>query len=189
MTYEGKSADRRSKQITATVFATLAASAVVAAAVTWTTPEGAAQVASAPVEADHAGEIHETTLVLPHFVKEPVCGEGCASPAPVVVPGSVVTLHGYDGSINVTGTLQDFADGRYVLKTALGELRLPASEVQCKGDGCPDLVGVAITPTATSIVPHVEMSDLHAAGSEKAARHIVPVLDKGGANYMTAVLD
>lgn len=52
-----------------------------------------------------------------------------------------VTLTSSDGTVNMTGDFVDFRDNAYIISTALGELRVSASRVNCIGDACPDLGG------------------------------------------------
>ena len=48
-----------------------------------------------------------------------------------------VTLASTDGTINVTGQFIAFENDTYVLRTALGDLRIAASSVICEGAACP----------------------------------------------------
>ncbi len=48
-----------------------------------------------------------------------------------------VTLKSTDGTINVVGEFIDFADDSYIVRTALGDLRINASRAVCEGAACP----------------------------------------------------
>ncbi|MEM7042126.1 MAG: phosphate ABC transporter substrate-binding/OmpA family protein [Pseudomonadota bacterium] len=48
-----------------------------------------------------------------------------------------VELHAFDGSAVVKGELVEVSDGSYVLRTALGTLRIGLEEAECKGTACP----------------------------------------------------
>ena len=48
-----------------------------------------------------------------------------------------VTLKSTDGTINVVGEFIEFADDSYIVRTALGDLRINASRVVCEGAACP----------------------------------------------------
>jgi len=64
-----------------------------------------------------------------------------------------VRLVSTDGFIDFTGTLVTFEDGVYVIDSNLGRLTLPATEVSCEGEACPQTnqvgsaFGVAGSPT------------------------------------------
>lgn len=57
------------------------------------------------------------------------------------VAADVVTLKSSDGTVNMSGDFVEFTDNTYVIATALGELRVSASRVNCEGAACPDLGG------------------------------------------------
>jgi phosphate transport system substrate-binding protein len=54
---------------------------------------------------------------------------------------SEVTLKSSDGTVNLVGEFVDFKDDNYIIRTALGDLRISASRVRCEGDACPDIGG------------------------------------------------
>ncbi len=61
-----------------------------------------------------------------------------------------VTLKSADGTVNLVGDFVDYKDDNYIIRTALGDLRISAARVRCEGDACPDLgtstsAGVTIT--------------------------------------------
>ncbi|MEO8530845.1 MAG: hypothetical protein ABI459_06460, partial [Deltaproteobacteria bacterium] len=45
-----------------------------------------------------------------------------------------VTLKSDDGTMNVTGDLLSFVGGMYVVRTDLGDLKIPANRVKCRGE-------------------------------------------------------
>lgn len=53
-----------------------------------------------------------------------------------------VTLRALDGTVSMTGELLDFDGETYALKTMLGEMKIPASNVECLGDDCPVILNV-----------------------------------------------
>jgi len=50
-----------------------------------------------------------------------------------------VTLKSADGTVNLVGEFVDFKDDNYIIRTALGDLRISAERVRCEGAACPDL--------------------------------------------------
>ena len=52
---------------------------------------------------------------------------------------SDIELHAFDGSAVVKGELLEVSDGSYIVKTALGTLRIGLEEADCLGDGCPNV--------------------------------------------------
>ncbi len=49
----------------------------------------------------------------------------------------VVNLKSTDGTINLSGEFVEFKDDTYIVRTALGELRIAASSMICEGAACP----------------------------------------------------
>ena len=83
-----------------------------------------------------------------------------------------VTLKSSDGTVNMTGDFIDFRDNAYVIATALGELRVSASRVQCEGAACPDLGGVE--------------ADIMIGGSDTVGLGLMPLLLEGYAGSLDA---
>ncbi len=54
-----------------------------------------------------------------------------------------VVLVSNDGFISFEGELLALDDNFYVVRTSVGEVRIPVSDVSCKGAGCPVAVPVA----------------------------------------------
>ena len=48
-----------------------------------------------------------------------------------------VSLIAHDDYSKVSGELLAYEDGIYLIRTALGDLRVKASSVECEGTGCP----------------------------------------------------
>ncbi len=57
---------------------------------------------------------------------------------PVVTSAQEINLRSADGSIDLTGDLIEYQDNIYVISSALGSVRVPGSQVDCFGTGCPD---------------------------------------------------
>ncbi|MEO1639819.1 MAG: phosphate ABC transporter substrate-binding/OmpA family protein [Pseudomonadota bacterium] len=91
---------------------------------------------------------------------------------PATAFADIVTLRSTDGTINVTGEFIDFAEDTYILRTALGDLRIAASSVVCEGDACPSFDNV--------------IADVAIAGSPAMAQGLMPLLMQGFAASMDA---
>ena len=83
-----------------------------------------------------------------------------------------VTLKSADGTVNLSGTLVDFTDDIYLLRTELGDLRVSVDQVTCEGFACPTFE----TPEA----------DVHLRGSDTVGEGVVPLLLSGYAAYLGA---
>ena len=83
-----------------------------------------------------------------------------------------VTLQSSDGTVNMTGEFVDFRDNAYIISTALGELRVAASRVNCIGDSCPTFGTVE--------------ADITIGGSEVVASGLMPLLLEGYAGALGA---
>ena len=83
-----------------------------------------------------------------------------------------VTLRSADGTVNLTGEFVEFKDDSYVIRTALGELRVAASRVRCEGDNCP------VFETAAA--------DVRITGSDTIGDGIMPLLMSGYAGFQNA---
>ncbi|MEM8694114.1 MAG: phosphate ABC transporter substrate-binding/OmpA family protein [Pseudomonadota bacterium] len=83
-----------------------------------------------------------------------------------------VTLKSSDGTVNMTGDLIAFEDNTYILRTALGQLRLAANRVSCSGEACPDL--------------SQEDVDIAMSGSEEIGSGLMPILLEGYAGAKNA---
>jgi len=83
-----------------------------------------------------------------------------------------VTLKSADGTVNLVGEYVDFKDDNYIIRTALGDLRISAERVRCEGPACPDLAGTA--------------ADFTVAGSDTIGLGMMPLLMTGYAGSMQA---
>lgn len=73
-----------------------------------------------------------------------------------------VTLTSFDGNLKFVGDLVEVTNGKYVIKTNLGELRVSASTVKCEGPAC---------PTIGSEIIEVDSTD----GADTAAQDDTPI--------------
>lgn len=83
-----------------------------------------------------------------------------------------ITLKSTDGTINVSGDLVDFTDDIYIIRTALGDLRVAASSMICEGDACPTFEDIS--------------ADLTIVGSEAIGLGMMPLLMSGFAASLDA---
>ena len=83
-----------------------------------------------------------------------------------------VTLKSADGTVNLVGEFVDFKDDNYIIRTALGDLRISASRVRCEGAACPVFDNVA--------------ADVNIAGSDAIGLGMMPLLMSGFAASMDA---
>ncbi|MEM6385840.1 MAG: phosphate ABC transporter substrate-binding/OmpA family protein [Pseudomonadota bacterium] len=83
-----------------------------------------------------------------------------------------VTLKSADGTVNLVGEFIDFKDDNYIIRTALGDLRISASRVRCEGAACPTFDDVA--------------ADVQIAGSDAIGLGMMPLLMTGFAATMDA---
>lgn len=58
---------------------------------------------------------------------------------PVTADNPEVTLTSFDGNLKFVGDLLSVENGKYVIRTNLGELRVSASTVSCEGAACPTI--------------------------------------------------
>ncbi|MCV2863751.1 phosphate ABC transporter substrate-binding/OmpA family protein [Defluviimonas sp. WL0075] len=83
-----------------------------------------------------------------------------------------VALKSSDGTVNLVGELIEFKDDSYVIRTALGELRVAASRVRCEGDSCPTFETAA--------------ANVRITGSDTLGEGVMPLLMSGYAGYLDA---
>lgn len=93
---------------------------------------------------------------------------GAALPA----SAETVTLKSADGTVDLTGEFVAFEDNAYVIRTALGELRLSAERVRCEGAACPSFETAA--------------ADVQFKGSDTVGLGVMPLLLEGYAGSMDA---
>ena len=85
-----------------------------------------------------------------------------AGALPLAAQSNEVALKSADGTVNLTGEFIEFKDDSYVIRTALGDLRISASRVRCEGAACPTF------ETATA--------DVKLAGSDTVGLGLLPLL-------------
>ena len=86
-----------------------------------------------------------------------------------------VNLISADGTVDIVGEFVEFTENSYVIKTALGELRLSAERVRCEGAACPTFdTGIA---SGDSVV---------LAGSDALGLGVMPLLMEGFAGHLDA---
>ena len=83
-----------------------------------------------------------------------------------------VTLKSTDGTININGEFVDYQDDTFIVRTALGELRVAASSVVCEGESCPTFDAVA--------------ADVAIVGSDAIGLGMMPLLMTGFAASVDA---
>lgn len=91
---------------------------------------------------------------------------------PTAVLADEVALKSSDGTVNLVGEFVDFVDDNYVIRTALGDLRISAARVRCEGAACPTF------DTAEA--------DVVFAGSDTVGLGMMPLLISGYASYKDA---
>ncbi len=91
------------------------------------------------------------------------------------IAAAPVTLTVDDGSVTITGDLVSFEGGFFVINTALGDMRIAASRVQCEGVGCP--------------VIEEDTNDVVIAGSEAIGSGMMPLLLTGYGDFKEAVAE
>ncbi len=91
---------------------------------------------------------------------------------PAAATADQINLQSQDGSINITGEFVSFEDNIYLIKTALGELRLSAERVRCTGDACPSFGDIEASVTF--------------AGSDTVGLGILPLMMEGYAGFLEA---
>ncbi|MFQ6549517.1 substrate-binding domain-containing protein [Aestuariibius sp. 2305UL40-4] len=91
---------------------------------------------------------------------------------PSAVLADEVALKSADGTVNLVGEFIEFADDNYVIRTALGDLRISAARVRCEGAACPDF--------------ETEEADVRIAGSDTVGLGMMPLLLSGYASHLEA---
>ncbi|PRY91924.1 phosphate ABC transporter substrate-binding protein (PhoT family) [Hasllibacter halocynthiae] len=83
-----------------------------------------------------------------------------------------VTLRSADGTVDLTGEFVEFSENAYVIRTALGELRLSAERVRCEGAACPSF--------------DTGRAGIVFAGSDAVGLGMMPLLLEGYAGFLDA---
>lgn len=91
---------------------------------------------------------------------------------PAAALAEQVTLKSSDGTINLVGEFIEFKDDNYIIRTALGDLRISASRVSCEGAACPDFGTTA--------------ADVAIVGSDTIGLGLMPLLLTGFADNKDA---
>ncbi len=91
---------------------------------------------------------------------------------PAATMAGEVSLKSADGTVNLVGEFVSFTDNNYVIRTALGELRIAASRVSCEGADCPTF-GVAD-------------ADINISGSDTIGLGVMPLLLSGYGAHLNA---
>ncbi|MBM7067983.1 phosphate ABC transporter substrate-binding/OmpA family protein [Actibacterium sp. 188UL27-1] len=91
---------------------------------------------------------------------------------PTAVIADQVALKSADGTVNLVGEFVEFKDDNYVIRTALGDLRISAARVRCEGDACPSF--------------ETEGVDMKIAGSDTIGLGLMPLLMSGYASFLDA---
>ncbi len=96
---------------------------------------------------------------------------GCTCLSTAAFAGEV-SLKSADGTVNLVGEFVDYRDDNYVLRTALGELRISAARVRCEGASCPTI--------------ETAQADVKIAGSDVVGLGMMPLLMTGFAAALDA---
>ncbi len=91
---------------------------------------------------------------------------------PSVALADQVSLLSQDGTINIKGEFVSFDENIYIVRTALGELRLSAERVRCEGAACP-------------VFEPIE-ADVTLAGSDTVGTGVIPLMLEGYAGFLDA---
>ena len=91
---------------------------------------------------------------------------------PTAAVSDQVQLKSADGTVNLSGEYVDFQDDHYIIRTALGDLRISAARVRCEGEACP------VFETAEA--------DLVIQGSDTVGLGLMPLLVAGYASNLDA---
>ena len=106
---------------------------------------------------------------------------------PVAEPETmIVTLQSFDGDLKFVGELLDVTNGKYVIQTNLGELRVSASTVSCEGPACPEVGGEVLE--ASVDIEDIEI-EYTIAGAEVIGKSMMPLLMSGYAATKNAVVE
>jgi len=80
----------------------------------------------------------ETSVGVITVPEDGVLCKGAQCPKKHVAPvsGKTIKLTSLDGAAVVTGELLEVTDGKYVVSTSVGVVKIPVDLVICEGDGC-----------------------------------------------------
>lgn len=91
---------------------------------------------------------------------------------PTAAVSDQVQLKSSDGTVDMKGEFVDFQDDHYIIRTALGDLRISAARVRCEGEACPTF--------------EVDSADLVIKGSNAVGLGLMPLLVSGYASFLDA---
>ncbi|MFP7675481.1 substrate-binding domain-containing protein [Marivita sp. S0852] len=95
-----------------------------------------------------------------------------ASLLPHAANAGDVVLKSADGNVDLKGEFVDFTGTEYVIRTALGDLRVAAARVRCEGAACPTF--------------DTDAADLKFVGSDAIGDGLMPLLLSGYAAHLDA---
>ncbi|NHX28153.1 hypothetical protein HA397_29915, partial [Escherichia coli] len=98
-----------------------------------------------------------------------------------------VTLTSFDGDLKFVGDLVDITNGKYVIRTNLGELRVSASTVSCEGPACPSVGGEILASTEADNGAPIEIN-YTISGSDLIGENMMPLLMSGYAASKNAAV-
>ena len=112
------------------------------------------------------------------------------------ISADTVTLNSVDGSVSISGDLLEYDGVSYRLKMLIGEITIEASQVECEGPGCPNLVsditefsivgsnsiGMDLLPTLIEVYALERGGDLNISTGENGAT-VYEVHDADGTEY------
>ncbi len=92
--------------------------------------------------------------------------------APTFAAADQVALKSEDGTVNLVGEFIEFSDNNYIIRTALGDLRVSSARVRCEGAACPSF------DTASA--------DVVIQGSDTVGLGLMPLMLSGYASFLDA---
>ena len=95
-----------------------------------------------------------------------------ATLVPLAASADQIVLRSQDGTIDIAGEFISFEENIYLIRTALGELRLSAERVSCEGAACPNFEAVEV--------------DVTFAGSDTMGFGVLPLMLEGYAGHLDA---
>ncbi|OUS04336.1 hypothetical protein A9Q96_15420 [Rhodobacterales bacterium 52_120_T64] len=129
-----------------------------------------------------------------HFSKT-VLFSAVASLMVATASASDITLSSNDGIFSLSGELIEFDGSSYLLKSALGQVRIEATAVVCSGDDCPDLSAfnrnfmvAGVHPLGKKLLPMLLEDFVTGAGLQTAAEGAGSVALHDTAGEVSAVV-
>lgn len=84
----------------------------------------------------------------------------CALASTALVPVAMaepVVLVSKDGYTRLSGDLIKFDKKFYVVKTSVGQVRIPVADVTCEGAGCPDVAPTPVEQPKTELTQEQQL--------------------------------